>query len=673
VLEFEDILRGGNLAEQLNADQLQIIGDQVHEHYSDDRVSREDWEDGYSKWLDMACQKKTTKNKPFANCANIKYPLVTQAALAFNARATPALIPNSEPVGAAPVGPDPDGQKTAVARIISAHMNHQLITEMSEWEEEMDGLLMSMSISGMEFKKTYYDNKKKRNVSRHVTPLQLVINYWAVDIESARKTEILKWSKNQLVEKINSGAFVDIAWDDLDDPTNSSDTGAEEDNKDRLGLAPPARIDSATPYVVLEYHGYYDLDGDGYEEPYIITILEHDHTVLQITPRFTVDNVEFTESGDVIAITPLESYTKYGFIPNPDGSFYHIGFGHILYPLNVAVNTAINQTLDNGTLNNTNSGFLGRGAKVKGGMFSMSAGKWLHVNASGDDLRKSIVPMPKNPVSPALMNLISFLVESGQKLSSTTDIMSGQAPGQNSKTGVVQAVRDEGQKVFTAIYKRARRSLKSELDKLFSLNSIVLNSGYQTRIHASSEIFGATADLYGNTQFNIQPSADPNIAIKEQKLQKDMMVMQTIQQVGMGDLSVAVRNLFVTMEVEDVDKLLPQDAQPQQDPKMAIEQMKMQAAQEKLKMEADMKIADMELDKNIAMEEIRIKEMKVKVDLLNASANADVQGAQIDVAVRKIDVENRKVDAMAQKPPPQQGVEQQEAIADGNNTRDRNI
>ena len=281
--------------------------------------------------------------------------------------------------------------------------------------------------------------------------------------------------------------------------------------------------------------------------------------------------------------------------------------------------------------------------------------------------------MPKNPVSPALMNLISFLVESGQKLSSTTDIMSGQAPGQNSKTGVVQAVRDEGQKVFTAIYKRARRSLKSELDKLFSLNSIVLNSGYQTRIHASSEIFGATADLYGNTQFNIQPSADPNIAIKEQKLQKDMMVMQTIQQVGMGDLSVAVRNLFVTMEVEDVDKLLPQDAQPQQAPKMAIEQMKMQAAQEKLKMEADMKIAAMELDKNIAMEEIRIKEMKVKVDLLNASANADVQGAQIDVAVRKIDVENRKVDAMAQKPPPQQGVEQQEAIADGNNTRDRNI
>ena len=88
MLEFEDILRGGNLAEQLNADQLQIIGDQVHEHYSDDRVSREDWEDGYSKWLDMACQKKTTKNKPFANCANIKYPLVTQAALAFNRSST---------------------------------------------------------------------------------------------------------------------------------------------------------------------------------------------------------------------------------------------------------------------------------------------------------------------------------------------------------------------------------------------------------------------------------------------------------------------------------------------------------------------------------------------------------------------------------------------------------
>lgn len=49
-------------------------------------------------------------------------------------------------------------------------------------------------------------------------------------------------------------------------------------------------------------------------------------------------------------------YTKFGFVPNPDGGFYDIGFGVLLGPLNESVNTLINQLIDAGTLNNLRVG-----------------------------------------------------------------------------------------------------------------------------------------------------------------------------------------------------------------------------------------------------------------------------------------------------------------------------
>jgi chaperonin GroES len=114
-------------------------------------------------------------------------------------------------------------------------------------------------------------------------------------------------------------------------------------------------------------------------------------------------------------------YTKFGFVPNPDGSFYDIGFGVLLGPLNESVNTIINQFVDAGSLSNLQSGFIGKGLRLKTGDSKLQPGEWKPVNATGDDLRKQIVPLPAKEPSKVLFELMGTLITSGKELASCRD------------------------------------------------------------------------------------------------------------------------------------------------------------------------------------------------------------------------------------------------------------
>ena len=647
-MKIQDILTADNLASSLSKSKKEEIAKVVIDDYKVDRESRKDWEDRYQKWQDMAAQVMEQKSKPWPGAANIKYPLLTQAALQFNARIVPSLMPNAEPVGAGVIGPDRDGTKGEVAKLVANHMNYQLTSEMDEWEEQFDSLLMSISISGTEYKKTYYDPYKRRNVSKHLSPVNLVVNYYAEDrIEDARKTEIHKWNKRFITEQVNAGVFATVDWKKIGEPHVGRADENDDASKGRLGLEEPSKTDSETPYTVLEYHGWYDLDGDGYDEPYIITIMEESEFILSIIPRYNADSIQFGANGKVLKIDSFESYTKYVFIPDPDGSFYGIGFGHLLYPINATVNTTINQLLDAGTLNNMPGGFISRGMHIKGGMFKMSPGKWFNVNTTSDDMRKGMVPLPVKDPSNVLFSLLTYMVEAGEKLSATTDIFTGEHPGQNTKAGVTQAVREEGQKVFTAVYKRIRRGLKKELDKLYSLNGQILSSsaGEDTVVARGAAIFEIKPEYYTG-EMNIQPSSDPNIAVKEQKLQKDMTVLQLIQSTGVGNIVEAVRRIMNTLEVENIEALIPEGTEPPQNPDAAKAQQELAIAQGDLEIKAgylQLDAAKMDYQVQKDSQEIQLKKDievgKLQLGVLNARITAD--NKEMDVGMNLVDKLNK--------------------------------
>ena len=569
---LNELLGTTNIASEMDEKELNTIGEAVHKGYRLDVDSKGKWDENIEEWIKLATQIKEDKTYPWPKASNVKYPVLATAAMQFAARAYPSLVPaDGKVVQAKVIGKDPQGQKQGSADRVAAHMSYQLLHEMPDWEEEMDRLLIQLPIVGCIFKKTYYDEIKKQNCSKLVGPKDLIVNYWAVSLEAAeRKTEIIPMNQRVLQEKINAGIYLDM---DLESPT-VSDTIKMGSNVQDGNL--PGEADDTTPYTLLEQHAFLDLDDDGYKEPYIITIEERSKKVLRIVARFDSDSFLRDDKGKLLAITPVEYYTKFGFIPNPDGGFYDIGFGHLLGPLNASVNTIINLLIDSGHLASLQAGFIGKGLRMKLGDSKFSPGEWKTVNSAGDDIKKQIFPIPVKEPSDVLFKLLGTILESTDKLASISEIFVGKMPGQNTPATTTMATIEQGMKLFTAIYKRIYRSMSKEFKKLYRLNGI-----YTANIDKGKQILDdqLTEADYNLKSYDICPAADPTAVSSTQKALKAESLMQLLQLGTISPVEVTKR-VLEAQEQPNIEALM-QMQPPPPDPKLMAVQAKIQGDQQK--------------------------------------------------------------------------------------------
>lgn len=527
----EDTINSPNLCDRFDTEDLKVIGEKVWDFYQTDLKSREPWIRRTEAAMDLAMQVQKDKTFPWPGCSNVAFPLITIAALQFHSRAYPAIVQAPDLVNCRVVGPDPDGQKTERASRVSTHMSWQLLEQDESWEEETDRALLHIPIVGCAFKKSYYSPGLGRNVSEVVLAKDLVINYWAKSVEECGvKTHVIPFSRNKLHERMMEGTFRNASketWYHADAPMRNQ-TAYEQAVDNRTGFNEPMP-DERTPFIVLEQHVSLDLDGDGYAEPYIVSIDHDSHYVWRIVCRFDrPEDVERTKKGEIIRIKASEYFTKYHFIPSPDGGIYDVGFGVLLGPLNESTNSAINQLFDAGTMANTAGGFLGRGAKIRGGVYNFSPFEWNRVDSTGDDLRKSIFPMPVREPSNVMFQLLSLLINYTEKVSGAVDISTGGNPGQNTPAETSQSMLEQGQKVYAAIFKRIWRSMKNEFKKLYQLNALHMSP--DKTYFAGSTDYISRADYLGDPS-SVIPAADPNIMSDRARLGQ----AQTLLAVAKGD------------------------------------------------------------------------------------------------------------------------------------------
>ncbi len=606
-LNITKILESANLATEIDAETLDKIGEQVVKDFETDENSRANWMQNVEDWIKLATQVVEKKTFPWANAANVKYPLVTTAAMQFSARAYPALVQGLDVVKIRVVGEDPEGKKAARANRVSKHMSYQVLEEMEDWEEDMDKMTMIVPIVGCAFKKTWYDPSVKRNRSELVHAKDLVVNYFAKSLETAsRKTHIIFKSPNEVKEKQLQGIYLDV---ELNAPSPQNDQINTEFDKIQ-GVTPPGEDESA-PYVFLEQHRFWDLDGDGYQEPYVITVEKESRKVVRIVSRFEQNAVEM-QGDKIVKIVPTEYFTMFPFIPNPDGGFYPLGFGALLGPINETVNTLINQLLDAGTLSILQSGFLSKGLRLKPGKVELQPGEWKIVNATGVDLKNSIVPIPRGEPSTVLFQLLGSIIQSGKELASVAEIFVGKMPGQNTPATTTMATIEQGMKVFTAIYKRLFRSLKKEYRKLYRLNSIYLDPQQYFTVLDSGQEGEVSLEDYQSDPTDVAPNADPTAVSEIQKLAKAQGLLE-LAQLGTINMQEATKRVLEAQGQDNIPALM--NTQPQPDPKAQELQMKMQMEQQKTqaKMQADQQ--KHQLDMQAKQMEMQFKEMSMKLDM----------------------------------------------------------
>lgn len=630
-------ITASNLCDRFSLEDLQAIGSFVYECYETDLKSREHWERRTEAAMNLAMQIQEEKNFPWPGCANIAFPLVTIASLQFHSRAYPALVNGRNIVQCRVIGDDPDGILTARADKISKHMSWQLLEQDDGWESETDRSLISVPIVGTAFKKTYHDPRKGHNVSELVLAKDLVVNYWAKSLESCpTKTHIIPLFRNDIYERVMAGIYRDI----LEEEWYKQDASVErtprmEEENNRAGLETP-QINQNTPFTFLEQHCVLDLDGDGYAEPYIVTIERSSRSVVRIVCRFDrEEDIIRNDDKDIVRIDAMEYFTKIPFIPSPDGGIMDVGFGVLLGPLNESVNSAINQLFDAGTLSNTAGGFLGRGAKIRGGVYSFSPFEWNRVDATGDDLRKNIMPLPVREPSNVMFQLLSLLIDYTNRISGATDMLTGINPGQNTPAETARTMVEQGQKVYSAIFKRIWRSMKSEFKKLYQLNSIYL---------PTRESFGGPNQYIAREDYtalpsSLVPAADPNIISDAAKFSQANLLVQRAAESRGYDPDQVERYYLRAIGIDSADLLYPgieQAGPPPEDPKIQIQKMKMQVEMARLqdsKMQFIMdlteqrrmntaKIIEMSAKATALMENIHDKKVQQRISAFQAAISA---------------------------------------------------
>ena len=675
---IDDLMYEANIADRLCKEDLTTIGVQAVKDFDNDLLSRSSWERRTEASLKLALQVAETKNFPWANASNVKFPLITIAALQYHARSYPVLIDSDLPVKCRVVGEDKDGVRALRATRVEQHMSYQLLEEDEDWESEMDKVLITQPIIGCAFKKTYYDPVKKHNISENVLAKDLVVNYWTKSLETAsRVTHILQMTKNEIYERVARGLWLDVSegrqqqWASL-----AMGNGLQNAQDKAQGMNPPEPNDSSTPIEVLEHHCHIDFDDDGYAEPYIVYVRRDNKQVARIVARYTSNDVERNSEGTILSIKAEQYFTKYPFVPSPDGGFYDLGFGVLLGPLNESINTIINQLVDAGTMANTAGGFLSRGIKLRGGNYSFNPMEWKHVDTTGDDLRKGIVPLPVREPSQVMFTLLNLLINYGERIGGSVDILSGQNPGQNTPAETTRTMAEQGMKIFNGIFKRTHRSLKQEFRKLYRLNQIFIteDTSYSSNAKNAGIIL---ADDYNGPVTDVMPTADPSVTSDAQRMNQAMAIAQRISATpGLYNRYEAEHAFLRALKVTNIDKILPDPKGPNAvpppiNPKLQIEQLKAQTKQAsdqlalklgllKLMGEAELNQAHIQkLEAEVQAIKVGVATEGQKMRIQEINSQIALQRERREGVVSAIQTMNIVYDKMMQGQPEQQTSQQQ--------------
>jgi len=622
-----------NWADQVDEETLQELGQTLCETVSLDAASRDGWLDECETWLDMASQVMENKSTPWEGASNIKFPLLSTAALQFHARAQQELLKGERIVKAKVLGKDPDGKKAQRAWRVQRAMSYQLLYHMEDWQEDTDRLLFVLPLVGTMFRKLYWSGTLNRPASELLLPSDIIVNYYATDWVRARKTHAFSYQRNQIIEMINMGLYSDIEVPERAEGPNEPE---DQDDGEAPDAADAVAPEEDVPFPIYECHYWWDLDEDGYEEPYIITVLAQTEEVLRILPRFTPDKVEVKpDSTNIMRIIPQEYIHVYKFLPDVDSNIYGTGLGKLLGPTNAAIDTIINQLLDSGTLSTMPSGFFGKGIRLsRGGRIRLKPGEWRQVGVTGQDLGKNFFPIPTKEPSTVLFQLLGTLMQAGEKMGSVTEALTGENPGQNQPFATTSAVMQQGMQVFLGIYKRIYRSLTAEFRTLYDLNRMFLGPDTYTDMLDEPEGADVIQD-FRVEGLDITPEADPSLANSIKKRERAQALIEA-RRAGIPLNDKYIARIFV----ESIDEPEPEAVLKVEPPPPSKDQLDHQAKMEELKLKKmEIMVAAQARSNDHKLALAKALEAIAKAKAQDAQGELKQLDAQLDMMMKQSEME----------------------------------
>jgi len=596
-------------------------------------------------------QEFKTKSIPWEGASNFKSPLLSQASIQFGDRASLELLRSKNLVKADIIGKDPEGAKRKLSERVTEAMNYQVNYQMPDWRDDQKRLFYSLPNTGCMFKKTVFNPLELTTESHIIQYPDFVVNQATTSMRKCRSfTQIMEFDLNEVTERQRAGLWlkVDIYPEDSDGDEGSNEAEGvtnADDNVNRF----------------LEQQCFVDLDDDGIEEPYTVTIHEQSSQVVRIVSRFdldsliirtqqgrvmtlkkfTIDNPELRQSirdakrspsspdlsaVELIRIDPLQNITKYGFIPSPDGTFLDLGYSHLLGAITQGVNTSTNQLFDAGKLRNVGGGFMAKNVRKKMGPVRMKIGEWISTELTATNLQTGFFPNPQPEPSTVLLSMTEKLEAQGRNYASSIDTSGGiQA---NTAPTTALAIIQENLIPTSALMGRILDAESKEFQVLYRLDQRFFDPEMYRMI-----LDDDTADPFrdfNSEALDIIPTASAEMSSKMQRIQLASVELEQfdrVVQVG-GNAKAILQNYFSNIGTQNLESIFPDPGTQTEEEKAEIAEL--QKAQE---------LGNQLAEKQLELQTLQVEILGREQERLDAQTQSDIekQNTEIEKIIAEID------------------------------------
>lgn len=567
-----------NLAEKLEEKLLTKIGKTVKQNFDKDLESRSEWDENISKGIKNLGIKLTELNDPFEGACSATHPLILEAAVKFQSKATAELLPAFGPVRTKVMGVQTD-EKIMAAKRVKDFLNYQIMDVMTEYVPDMERLLFMLPLMGSAFKKTYWNSSLDRPESCFVSSDNFIINNGAKSIEKARRhTEILPpITGAELRRKITDGDYVEpVNWvkgrsnqkqiaEDVTGNTAVGGTGSfylsdvSKTVESEAGFQNVVlgTTDDEKVFTLLEQHCFLSLPVSvggmpGYTDPYVVTIEKDSGAVLAIRKNW--------RDGDPNKKKRVW-YSHYQYIPGM--GFYGLGLFHLLGNYQATLTAIIRSLVDAGQFANLQGGFKLKGMRIVGDNGNIGPGEWKDVEGPIQKLQEAFFPMPYKEPSATLFEILKYLEARGQAFADSTEQVISDSTNYG-PVGTTVALIEASMKLFNAIHKRLHFAQKNDLKILAEINYEYLDDNYPY------DVPGGQQNVF-KSDFNpksvlVIPVSDPNITSQAHRISLAQTKLQAALQdtSKLHNMKQVYRDFYLAIGADNIDLLIPPDqsAQP---------------------------------------------------------------------------------------------------------------
>ena len=541
-----------NLAEKIDPYDLSSMAMRYLDLVDKDKQAREERDKQYEEGLRRTGMGKDAPGgAQFMGASKVVHPIMAEACVDFASRAIKELFPPDGPVRTKIMG-EVDVEKTERAERKRDYMNWQLTEQIEEFRDEQEQLLTQLPLGGSQYLKIWHDDDKKRPCVEFLPIDRLIVPFAATNFYTAqRATEIHEITDWELKRRIRSGLYRDVSY--IRATMEPQPTAAEKANQKIEGKK--WQDDEDGIRRVYHIYTWLELEDDNFSKgqmaPYILMIDELDSEVLGLYRNW--------EEGDE-TMTKLDWIVEFKFIPWRGA--YAIGLPHLIGGLSAALTGSLRALMDSAHISNAATMLKLKGAKISGQSQSVDVTQVTEIEGAPgvDDVRKIAMPMPFNPPSPVLLELLGWLTTAARGVVTTADEKIADV-NSNTPVGTTQALIEQGAAVFSAIHARLHDSQGRVLKILGRLNRWYLDEQRKGEVIADLPI--TREDFRRNT--DVVPVSDPHIFSETQRMaQMQAVLARSDKNPDLYDRRAVEQRFLKQLKVPAINELLRDAPSPEE-------------------------------------------------------------------------------------------------------------